>query len=250
MGTIRTITLATLASVLLSSTAALATVCDNDGNCASSPRAAPASPAPVAPVPVSPAPAQPAPSASVSYASPTPDCDQLGSIVGLNPHGDNNLSVHAAPYPRDTRDEIDELFTGDSVCIIGRDGSWDHVQYIRDGRLRTGWSSSSYIQPSEVRTRSVPEPDAISMSCSGFVMTFTKEGRLFSVKDNMTETDYTVTKVEAHPDGLTVRGLTKYGRVAVFYATSSAAQTRVFWTSDKEVVTQDCAIITNDGEAE
>ena len=87
-------------------------------------------------------------STAVSYASASPpdDCDRTGYIVGLNPHGDNNLSVHAGPYPIDTRDEIDELFTGDTVCVQGTAGPWFHVQYVRDGRAQTGWAHARYIR--------------------------------------------------------------------------------------------------------
>jgi hypothetical protein len=228
--------LAALAAVLLSSTTALATVaCDSAGNCVITPTYPPIAPAPPPPPPPPPI---PPPAAAQSYASPPPDCDQLGSIVGLNPNGDNNLSVHATSHPRDTRDEIDELFTGDSVCVIGQDGLWDHVQYIRDGRSHIGWSSSSYIKLAEARTP--PKTGAISMTCPGFTMIFTDKGRLFSLKENMEETDYIVTKVENNPDGLTVRGLTKFGRVAAFYSVALNARPRVFWTSSKGSVVQDC----------
>jgi hypothetical protein len=84
--------------------------------------------------------------ASYASASPPDDCSQTGYIVGLNPYGDNNLSVHAGPYARDTRDEIDELFTGDTVCVHGKAGPWFHVQYVRNGRAQTGWAHARYIR--------------------------------------------------------------------------------------------------------
>ena len=66
----------------------------------------------------------------------------VANVTHLNPNGANNLSVH--PTPGSYR-EIDELFTGDSVCSIGQVGPWAHVQYTRDGRGWTGWVADEYL---------------------------------------------------------------------------------------------------------
>jgi hypothetical protein len=63
-------------------------------------------------------------------------------VVGLNPKGFNNLSVH--PFPGSS-EEIDELVNDDVVCLLGSSGPWDHVQYVRDGILHTGWAHSKWI---------------------------------------------------------------------------------------------------------
>jgi hypothetical protein len=80
----------------------------------------------------------------------------------------------------------------------------------------------------------------LSMTCGLGVRIIYSGSRLFALKVDGTEKDYPVTKVETSPDGITVRGITKYGRVAAFYATSVNSVTRVFWTNDKGSVVQEC----------
>ena len=75
-----------------------------------------------------------------------------------------------------------------------------------------------------------------SMTCPGFVITF-DGNRLSSVKTDLTETDYPVTKVESHPAGVTVHGLTKYGHGRV---DASFAAKRVTWIGDKSTVISNC----------
>jgi hypothetical protein len=73
------------------------------------------------------------------------------------------------------------------------------------------------------------------MTCEGFNMTF-PPGSLTSHAPSKT-TDYPITKVEVN-GCITVRALTKYGRVAAYFSDNGTS--RVFWTSDKEVVVQEC----------
>jgi hypothetical protein len=88
---------------------------------------------------------------TVTLAAPPPRiqgaaCQWVGRVVGLDPYGDNNLSVRTGPYgPRGLANEIDELFTGDNVCVWFHDGAWLHISYERDGRMFTGWVHSRYV---------------------------------------------------------------------------------------------------------
>ena len=87
-------------------------------------------------------------SAPPASATPPRECSgRVGYVTGLDPHGDNYLSVRDEPHaPKGLGHEIDELFTGDSVCIVGSDGTWLHVQYIRPGTAKTGWVYRGYIR--------------------------------------------------------------------------------------------------------
>ncbi|MDQ6702428.1 MAG: hypothetical protein M3Z96_04635 [Pseudomonadota bacterium] len=88
-----------------------------------------------------------APAASPPATPPRECSGRIGYVTGLDPHGDNNLSVRDGPHtPKRLGNEIDELFTGDSVCIASFDGTWLHVQYIRSGPAKTGWVHSHYIR--------------------------------------------------------------------------------------------------------
>ncbi len=64
-------------------------------------------------------------------------------VVGLNPHGLNNLAVRAAPNKLSP--EIDELVNDDVVCILGTVTPWDHIRYVRDGTIHTGWAHSKWV---------------------------------------------------------------------------------------------------------
>lgn len=83
-----------------------------------------------------------------AMAAPPHECSgRVGYVTGLDPQGDNNLSVRDAPHtPKGLGHEIDELFTGDSVCIADSDGPWFRVQYIRSGTAKTGWVHNHYIR--------------------------------------------------------------------------------------------------------
>lgn len=83
-----------------------------------------------------------------AVAVPTHECSgRVGYVTGLDPQGDNNLSVRDGPHsPKGLGHEIDELFSGDSVCIVGSGGTWFRVQYIRSGTAKTGWVHSHYIR--------------------------------------------------------------------------------------------------------
>ena len=88
-----------------------------------------------------------APPGSAAAASPRECSGRVGYVTGLDPHGDNNLSVRDGPHtPKGPGHEIDELFTGDLVCIVGSDGTWFRVQYIRSGTAKSGWVHSHYIR--------------------------------------------------------------------------------------------------------
>jgi hypothetical protein len=66
-------------------------------------------------------------------------CSGFGKVKGLDPNGDNFLSVRTGPGPGFT--EIDRLFTGNGVTICGRQGKWLRIKY-GGGR---GWVHSRYI---------------------------------------------------------------------------------------------------------
>jgi gag-polyprotein putative aspartyl protease len=82
-----------------------------------------------------------------------------GAVVGLDPHGDNNLSVRRAPNgPSGLASEKDELFTGDTVSVCDRVGNWLFVTYNRDGRRFSGWVFSRYIAPTQSYAAPPPAP--------------------------------------------------------------------------------------------
>jgi hypothetical protein len=82
-------------------------------------------------------------------------CLFVGHVAGLDPHGDNNLSVRKGPGRAPckaafrgcvTKDnEKDELFTNDSVCARQHEGRWLFVSYHRNDRLYSGWVYDKYI---------------------------------------------------------------------------------------------------------
>lgn len=75
-----------------------------------------------------------------------PSCRQFGSIVGLDPQGDNFLSVRRRPYgPAGLAEEADRLFTNDRVCIASVKGHWLNVKYMRMGRMYSGWVFDRYV---------------------------------------------------------------------------------------------------------
>jgi hypothetical protein len=76
-----------------------------------------------------------------------------------------------------------------------------------------------------------------SMVCNGYTMVFSP-GHLSSYSPNKNR-DYQITKVDVK-DGLTVRGLTQYGHIAAYFSDNGTS--RVFWTSAKGVVTDECVI--------
>jgi hypothetical protein len=93
-------------------------------------------------------------------------CGGAGKIVGLNPRGDNFLSVRSAPQVEAV--EIDRLQIGDQVYMCGqsKDGRWQSIVYEQGGNLASecgvgsavprpraydgpckfGWVSSRYIE--------------------------------------------------------------------------------------------------------
>ena len=63
-------------------------------------------------------------------------CASIGRVVGLDPQGDNFLSVRRRPHgPSGPAYEVDQLFTNNRVCIVGSDGKWLNVRYERRGRI-------------------------------------------------------------------------------------------------------------------
>jgi len=74
-------------------------------------------------------------------------CTDTGTVVGLNPRGDNFLSVRLRPNgPAGPGQEVDQLFTNDRVCIVGNQGRWLNVRYLRNGRAFSGWVFDRYIR--------------------------------------------------------------------------------------------------------
>lgn len=101
--------------------------------------------------------------ATIAHANPAypPDgCERPAAVVHLERFGDNNLSVHSSPIHPSARNEIDELFPGDRVCIIGGNGDWPwlRIQYTRDGRNRMGWAHGRYLQTDAGRLNTPTRP--------------------------------------------------------------------------------------------
>jgi len=75
------------------------------------------------------------------------NCLFTGRVTGLDPYGDNNLSVRQRPYgPSGQAYEKDELFTEDQVCVTQTAGRWLFVRYSRGGRMFSGWVYDRYIR--------------------------------------------------------------------------------------------------------
>ena len=73
-------------------------------------------------------------------------CLFVGRVMGLDPYGDNYLSVRYRPYgPRGPANEKDELYEHDQVCVSNVSGSWLFVHYERSGRSNSGWVSSHFV---------------------------------------------------------------------------------------------------------
>ena len=105
----------------------------------------------------------PAPRVDVAF-TVGPEC-AIGEVVGLDPNGDNFLSVRSGPGGSPYR-EIDRLFTSDVVYVCGRNAPWLAVVYSParkargscdiaskgmqrpyDGPCQYGWVHSRYIKP-------------------------------------------------------------------------------------------------------
>lgn len=71
-------------------------------------------------------------------------CDAVGEIVGLDPRGDNFLSVRSGPGGTPYR-EIDRLHTGDKVRLCEARGPWRGVVYAP--RDRTGGAECGVSSP-------------------------------------------------------------------------------------------------------
>lgn len=73
-------------------------------------------------------------------------CNVIGRVVGLDPQGDNFLSVRRRPAgPAGSASEVDQLFTNNRVCIVGASGRWLNVRYERNGRMFSGWVYDRYL---------------------------------------------------------------------------------------------------------
>jgi hypothetical protein len=108
-----------------------------------------------------PAAAQPSRPVVLGTPGPFRTACAFGDITGLNPHGDNFLSVRAAPNPRAR--ELDRLWPRRQqvrLCERTRDGRWYGIAYHRNaacdvqvplrphayrGPCRSGWVSARYI---------------------------------------------------------------------------------------------------------
>lgn len=91
-------------------------------------------------------------------------CGSYGEIRGLNPDGDNFLSVRAAPTTQ--ADELDRLTTGTGVSLCETSGNWIGIVYDQagvagvdcetgspvpdvrdyDGPCRSGWVSQRFVE--------------------------------------------------------------------------------------------------------
>ena len=73
-------------------------------------------------------------------------CLYLGSIIGLDPNGDNYLSVRRRPNgPAGLQEEADRLFSDDRVCVASTSGHWLNVKYNRSNRMYSGWIFDRYV---------------------------------------------------------------------------------------------------------
>jgi Caspase domain/Bacterial SH3 domain len=78
--------------------------------------------------------------ATKSVPRPTPDsCGKFGKVRGLDPNGDNFLSVRTGPGTG--FEEIDRIYSGNGVSICSQQGKWLRVKYA-NGR---GWVYGKYI---------------------------------------------------------------------------------------------------------
>ena len=94
-------------------------------------------------------------------------CPGGGDVVGLDPRGDNFLSVRSGPGGSEYR-ELDRIHTGQRLKICDMNGPWFAVVYDRDrdtescdvdrpwtvrqayaGRCRQGWVHSRYVDVKE-----------------------------------------------------------------------------------------------------
>jgi len=100
-----------------------------------------------------------------------------GEVVGLDPNGDNFLSVRSGPGGQPYR-EIDRLFTSDSVQVCNRKGVWLAVQYAgrkvqgscdlapkgtlraNEGSCQYGWVHSHFIKMASKRFVEAPRNEA------------------------------------------------------------------------------------------
>jgi Caspase domain/Bacterial SH3 domain len=84
-------------------------------------------------VPEKPAQKAPAPTKSAD------GCRKFGKVRGLDPNGDNFLSVRTGPGTGFT--EVDRLYTGNGVNICSQQGKWLRVKYGGG----TGWVYGKYV---------------------------------------------------------------------------------------------------------
>jgi hypothetical protein len=106
----------------------------------------------------------PAPRLDVAF-TVGPACG-IGEVIGLDPNGDNFLSVRSGPGGSPYH-EIDRLFSSDVVYVCGRNAPWlavvyspsrkasqvscdiasNRMQHPYDGPCQYGWVHSRYIKP-------------------------------------------------------------------------------------------------------
>jgi Caspase domain/Bacterial SH3 domain len=83
---------------------------------------------------------EPEQQATKAIPKPAPDsCSRFGKVRGLDPNGDNFLSVRTGPGS--SYDEIDRIYNGNGVSICSQQGKWLRVKYA-NGR---GWVFGKYI---------------------------------------------------------------------------------------------------------
>lgn len=97
-------------------------------------RASVAKPKPVTPQ------SEPEQQTTKAVPKPAPDsCSRFGKVRGLDPNGDNFLSVRTGPGTG--FEEIDRIYTNNGVSICSQQGKWLKVKYA-NGR---GWVYGKYI---------------------------------------------------------------------------------------------------------
>jgi hypothetical protein len=107
--------------------------------------------------------AQPSRAVRIGISSDEADaCGGSGEVSGLNPRGDNFLSVRAAPSARAR--ELGRLRPGQVIRICERAGAWWGIIYGRTedqdcglnavrrprayaGPCRSGWVAARYVRP-------------------------------------------------------------------------------------------------------
>jgi hypothetical protein len=79
---------------------------------------------------------------NLDVAIPTDGTCTSGKVIGLDPNGDNFLSVRSGPGGQPYR-EIDRLFTSDTVYVCGRKAPWLAVVYSQGHKAQASCDTAS-----------------------------------------------------------------------------------------------------------